>query len=143
MCRIAVSAPAITDMLGGRVQVMFDNLPSAISHIKSGSLRALAVTTAERSAELPDVPTVGDTVKGYESQCVVRNRCSKEDSEGDRRQAQQGGQRDPRGAGNESPYRLNSVVCRWWDHRTISAPSLFAETDKWEKVVKFAGVRID
>jgi tripartite-type tricarboxylate transporter receptor subunit TctC len=61
------SAPAITDLLSGRVQVMFDNMPSAISHIRAGTLRALAVTTASRSAELPDVPTVGDTVKGYEA----------------------------------------------------------------------------
>src|SRR6266700_3893648 len=48
------AAPAITDMLGGQVQVIFDNMPSIIQHIRSGSLRALAVTTAERSAELPD-----------------------------------------------------------------------------------------
>jgi tripartite-type tricarboxylate transporter receptor subunit TctC len=61
------SAPAITDLIGDRVQVMFDNMPSCISHVKAGTLRALAVTTAERAAELPDVPTVGDTVKGYEA----------------------------------------------------------------------------
>jgi tripartite-type tricarboxylate transporter receptor subunit TctC len=61
------SAPALTDLLGGQVQVMFDNLPSSIGHIKGGKLRALAVTTDTRSPELPDVPTVGDTVKGYEA----------------------------------------------------------------------------
>jgi tripartite-type tricarboxylate transporter receptor subunit TctC len=61
------SAPALIDLMGGQVQVMFDNLPSSIGHIKAGKLRALAVTTAARSPELPDVPTVGDTVKGYEA----------------------------------------------------------------------------
>lgn len=61
------SAPMLTDLLGGQVQVTFDNLPASIGHIKAGKLRALAVTTAVRSPELPDVPTVGDTVPGYEA----------------------------------------------------------------------------
>src|SRR5262245_21015014 len=61
------SAPALTDMISGHVQVMFDNMPSSVQHIKSGALRPLAVTTEKRSAELPDVPTVGETVKGYEA----------------------------------------------------------------------------
>ena len=61
------SAPMLTDLLGGQVQVTFDNLPSSIAHIKAGKLRALAVTTAERSPELPDVPTVAETVPGYEA----------------------------------------------------------------------------
>src|SRR5471032_1514495 len=53
------AAPAITDMLGGQTQVIFDNMPSIIQHIRAGSLRALAVTTTERSAQLPDVQTIG------------------------------------------------------------------------------------
>jgi tripartite-type tricarboxylate transporter receptor subunit TctC len=61
------SAPMLTDLLGGQVQVTFDNLPSSIGHIKAGKLRALAVTTAQRSPELPDVPTVAETVPGYEA----------------------------------------------------------------------------
>jgi tripartite-type tricarboxylate transporter receptor subunit TctC len=61
------SAPMLTDLLGGQVQVTFDNLPSSIGHIKAGKLRALAVTTAQRSNELPDVPTVAETVPGYEA----------------------------------------------------------------------------
>src|SRR5690606_16524167 len=52
------SAPALTDLLGGRVQLMFDNLPTALPQIKSGQLRALAVTSSERSSSLPDVPTM-------------------------------------------------------------------------------------
>ena len=61
------SAPMLTDLLAGQVQVTFDNLPSSIGHIKAGKLRALAVTTAKRSPELPDVPTVGESVPGYEA----------------------------------------------------------------------------
>src|SRR6202163_2530559 len=52
------AAPALTDLLGGQVQVFFDNLPSSIGHIKGGRLRAIAVTTATRAAALPDVPTI-------------------------------------------------------------------------------------
>jgi tripartite-type tricarboxylate transporter receptor subunit TctC len=57
------SAPAMQDLLGGRVQLMFDNLPSALPQIQSGNLRAIAVTTAERSSLLPDVPTIAEA--GY------------------------------------------------------------------------------
>src|SRR5437660_9288014 len=64
------SAPAITDMLGGQVQVIFDNMPSIIQHIRSGSLRALGVTTTERSSQLPDVQTVAETVPGYEASAL-------------------------------------------------------------------------
>jgi tripartite-type tricarboxylate transporter receptor subunit TctC len=60
------SALALTDMLGGRVQVFFDVLSSSLAHIQSGKLRALAVTTATRSGVLPDVPTIGETVPGFE-----------------------------------------------------------------------------
>jgi tripartite-type tricarboxylate transporter receptor subunit TctC len=59
--------PAITDLLAGQVQVMFGNVSASIQHLRSGALRALAVTTAERVAVLPDVPTVGDTVPEYEA----------------------------------------------------------------------------
>jgi tripartite-type tricarboxylate transporter receptor subunit TctC len=61
------AAPALTDLLGGQTQVMFDNLPSSIAHIQAGRLRALAVTTAVRAKALPDVPTVAETVPGYEA----------------------------------------------------------------------------
>lgn len=58
---------ALTDLLGGQVQVMFDNTASSIEHIRAGRLHALAVTTATRSEALPDIPTVGDFVHGYEA----------------------------------------------------------------------------
>jgi tripartite-type tricarboxylate transporter receptor subunit TctC len=61
------SAPALTDLLGGQVQVMFDNLPSSIEYVRTGKLRPLAVTTATRSPALPDIPTVGDFVPGFEA----------------------------------------------------------------------------
>ena len=60
------SAPSLTDLLGGQVQVSFATMPSSIEYIRAGRLRALAVTTATRSAALPEVPTVGEFVPGYE-----------------------------------------------------------------------------
>jgi tripartite-type tricarboxylate transporter receptor subunit TctC len=61
------SVPALTDLLAGRVQVTFDPLPSSIGYIRSGKLRALAVTTANRAESLPDTATVGETVSGFEA----------------------------------------------------------------------------
>jgi tripartite-type tricarboxylate transporter receptor subunit TctC len=62
------SAPALTDLMGGQVQLMFDNIPSAIPHIRSGKLRALATTGSKRSASLPDLPTMIEAgLPGYES----------------------------------------------------------------------------
>lgn len=61
------AAPALTDLLSGQVQVLFDNVSSSIGHIRSGKLRALAVTTATRSKALPDIPTVAEFVPGYEA----------------------------------------------------------------------------
>ena len=61
------AGPAVIDLLAGQVQVMFDNLNSPIGHIKQGKLRALAVTSTTRAAALPDVPTVADTVPGFEA----------------------------------------------------------------------------
>ncbi|KAF1048510.1 Bug family tripartite tricarboxylate transporter substrate binding protein [Xylophilus sp.] len=61
------SAPAVTDLLGNQIAIMFDNLPSSIQHVRSGKLRAIAVTTPRRSPELPDVPTIGEFVPGYEA----------------------------------------------------------------------------
>jgi tripartite-type tricarboxylate transporter receptor subunit TctC len=59
--------PALTDLLGGQVQVIFPTTVSSIEYIKTGRLRALAVTTATRSDALPDIPTVGEFVAGYEA----------------------------------------------------------------------------
>lgn len=62
------SAPAVSDLLGGQISIMFDNLPSVIPHVRSGKLRAIAISTATRSADLPDVPTIAEAgVPGYEA----------------------------------------------------------------------------
>jgi tripartite-type tricarboxylate transporter receptor subunit TctC len=61
------SPPALTDLLAGQVQVMFDNVASSIEHIKAGRLRPLAVTASTRWEGLPDIPTVGDFVPGFET----------------------------------------------------------------------------
>ena len=136
------SAPAITDLLGGRVQVMFDNMPSSISHIKSGSLRVLAVTTATRSPELPDVPTVGETVENYEASSWF-------------------GMGAPKNTPKEIIEKLNgevNAILAEPEMKTrigelggtpmIGSPAEFGqviatETEKWEKVVKFAGARVE
>jgi tripartite-type tricarboxylate transporter receptor subunit TctC len=136
------SAPAVTDLLSGRVQVMFDNMPSSISHIKAGTLRVLAVTTATRSPELPDVPTVGETVKGYEASAWF-------------------GMGAPKNTPSEIVARLNGEINAILEEPAIKAriaelggvsiagsPADFgniiaAETEKWQKVVKFANIRIE
>src|SRR4051812_7440397 len=61
------AGPALQDLIGGQVHVLFDNMPSSIGHIRGGSIRALGVTTSERSPALPNIPTVADTVPGYEA----------------------------------------------------------------------------
>ena len=61
------AGPAITDLIAGQVQVLFDNLPSSAPHIKGGRIRALAVTSAKREPSMPNLPTVGETVPGYEA----------------------------------------------------------------------------
>jgi tripartite-type tricarboxylate transporter receptor subunit TctC len=136
------AAPALTDMMGGQVQVMFDNLPSSIEYIKAGKLRALAVTTAERSPALPDVPTVGDTVKGYEASAWF-------------------GLGVPKGTPRDIVEKLNAAVnagladpklkTRLADlggSMLIGTPADFGkiiaeETDKWAKVVKFSGAKAE
>jgi tripartite-type tricarboxylate transporter receptor subunit TctC len=136
------SAPAVTDLLSGRVQVMFDNMPSCISHVRSGGLRALAVTTATRAPELPDVPTVSETVKDYEASAWF-------------------GIGVPKNTPKEIIDKLNSDINAVLDEPAMKAriaemggvsiagsPADFgkvvvAETEKWAKVVKFAGARVE
>jgi tripartite-type tricarboxylate transporter receptor subunit TctC len=65
------SAPLVADLLGGQVQAAFDNLPASIEHIKSGKLRALAVGTATRSEQLPQVPALGEFLPGFEASAFV------------------------------------------------------------------------
>ena len=81
-------APALTDLLAGQVQVYFSPMPAAIEYIRAGKLRALAVTTAARSEALPDIPTVGEFVPGYEASAWQGIGAPIEHVRRDRREAQ-------------------------------------------------------
>jgi len=136
------AAPALTDMLGGQVQVMFDNIPSSIGYLRAGKLRALAVTGATRSPLLPDVPTVGDFIPGYEASAWY-------------------GIGAPKDTPAEIVTKLNTEINAGLADPQLKArfaelgaetmpmtPSGFEkfiadETEKWAKVVKFAGIRAD
>ncbi len=136
------SAPAVTDLLSGQVQVMFDNMPSALPHVQAGKLRALAVTTAERAPALPDLPVVGDTVKGYESSAFF-------------------GMSAPKGTPQPIIDKLNAAINEALKDPKIKAriadlggvpiggsPADFGklindETEKWAKVVKEAGIKVE
>ena len=136
------AAPALTDLLGGQVQVMFDNMPSSIEHIRAGRLRPLAVTTATRLEVLPDVPTVVEFVPGFETSAW-------------------GGIGAPKGTPTEIIAKLNAEINAALADPTMKAridglggsvfalsPAeykklLAAETDKWAKVIKSSNARPD
>ncbi|KMO43122.1 MFS transporter [Methylobacterium variabile] len=136
------AGPALTDMLSGQAHVLFDNLPSSIEHVRSGGLRALAVTTAERSPALPDVPTVAETVPGYEASAwfgvgapkrtppELIARLNREindvlsDPETAKKLANLGG----------TPLRLTPEEF---------GKMIVDETEKWKKVVEFSGAKLD
>ena len=135
-------APALTDMISGQVQVMFDNVPTSIEFIRAGKLRPLAVTTAQRSEVLPDLPTVADFVPGYEASAWY-------------------GVGAPKGTPAEIIDKLNSEInAILANPKTKSrfaelgasliggSPADFGrlvveETDKWSKVVRFSGAKPD
>jgi tripartite-type tricarboxylate transporter receptor subunit TctC len=136
------SAPAITDLLAGQVQVMFDLIASSIGHIRGGKLRALAVTTASRSEALPDLPTIADFVPGYEASAV-------------------GGIGAPKGTPMDIIEKLNAQI-----NAALADPMMKSrladlgatpvlgssadfhilvanETEKWANVIKFADIKVD
>jgi tripartite-type tricarboxylate transporter receptor subunit TctC len=133
-------APALTDLLGGQVQVTFASTAPSIEHIRTGKLRALAVTTATRSEMLPDVPTVGEFVPGYEASTWS-------------------GVGAPKAAPAEIIEKLNEEINAALADPKMSArlsdlggaplpgsPAQFGklivdETEKWHKVIKFAGIK--
>ena len=134
------SAPALTDLIAGRVQVMFDLMPSSIGYIKGGRLRPLAVTTAARSDTLPDVPSVADFVPGYEASAV-------------------GGFGAPKGTPKEIVDKLNAEINAALADPTIKSrlaalggttlpgsPADFGkliagETEKWAKVIRAENIK--
>jgi len=136
------SAPALTDMISGHVQVMFDNVLSSLPHLQSGALRPLAVTSRARSEALPDVPTIAETVPGYETGTWW-------------------GVGVPKGTPAEIVDLLNreinasladpKIKARFAELGSaplILAPRAFgtflaAETEKWAKAVKFSGASVD
>jgi tripartite-type tricarboxylate transporter receptor subunit TctC len=133
-------APAITDLLGGQVQVYFGTLSGSIEYIRSGKLRALAVTTATRSEVLPDIPTVGEFVPGYEAStwlgigapkntpAEIVDKLNREIN-----------------AGLADP-KIKARLADLGNTPLVGSPADFGkfiadETDKWGKVVKFAGIK--
>jgi tripartite-type tricarboxylate transporter receptor subunit TctC len=134
-------APALTDLMGGQVQVMFSPLPESIGAIRGGKVRALAVTIAERSQALPDVPTVGESVPGFEASTWQ-------------------GIGAPKGTPVEIVDKLNKEInaaladpkirTRLADLGSIPTPMspadyeklIVAETDKWAKVIRDAHITL-
>ena len=137
------SAPAVADLLGGQVQLMFDNMPSSLPHIKAGKLRAIAVTSAKRSPALPDLPTIAEAgLPGYEASSWF-------------------GVLAPAGTPREIITRLNQTIVASlrtpaMNERLSSqgaepvgnTPEQFAsfiqaEIAKWAKVIKASGAKLD
>ena len=136
------SAPALTDLLGGQVQVMFDIIASSIEHIKDGKLRALAVTTATRQEALPDVPTVGEFVPGYEAIALTGVGAPKGTPAGIVNKINleiNAGLADPRIKRRLADLGVTALSGSPADFGKIIAE----ETEKWGKVVKFSGARPD
>jgi len=136
------AAPALTDLLGGQVQLMFGSVPSSIEYIRAGKLRALAVTTATRSEVLPDIPTAADFVPGYDVSDWM-------------------GVGAPKNTPAEIIDKLNREInagladaklkARFADLGATVIPGspadfgklIAEETEKWARVVKFSGAKPD
>jgi len=136
------SAPALTDLIAGHVQVMFDAMPASLPLIRSGALRPLAVTTFTRSGALPDVPTVAETVPGYDmsswygigapkgTTAEIVERLNREVTAG----LENASVKAKLGEANAAPMPLNSIQ--------FSA-HIASETEKWGKVVRAVGAKAD
>jgi tripartite-type tricarboxylate transporter receptor subunit TctC len=136
------AGPALADLIGGQVQVMFDAIPASIEHLRAGRLRALAVTSATRLEALPDIPAVGDFVPGYEASGVngigapkntpaeIVDRLNKEIN---------AAIADPRMKARLADLGLTVLPSSPADFGKLIAE----ETDKWAKVIKFAGIKAE
>ena len=136
------STPALTDLLAGQVEVMFDVTPSSLPHIKAGKLRALAVTTDKRNEALPDVPTVADTVPGYESSAwfgIGAPKNTPADIIEKLNKAVNAALADPKMKARLADFGGTVMPGSPADFGKLIAE----ETEKWAKVVKFAGIKAD
>ena len=135
------SAPALTDMIAGQVQVMFSPLSSSIEYVRGGKLRALAVTTATRSEALPDIPTVGESVPDYEASGwfgVGAPRNIPSDIVDKLNKEINAGLADP---------KLKAKLANLGSSAFVGSPADFGklvatETEKWGKVIRAAHIKI-
>jgi tripartite-type tricarboxylate transporter receptor subunit TctC len=135
-------ALAHTDLLGGQVQVMFDTMPASIEHIKAGRLRPLAVTTATRLEALPDIPTVGEFVPGYEAsgwQGIGAPRNTPADIVDRLNREVNAGLADP---------KMKSRLADLGGTVLAGSPAAFEkfiadETEKWAKVIRAANIKAE
>ena len=136
------SGPALADLMGGQVDVMFDNLTSSIGLIRSGKLRALAVTTSTRYQELPDVPTVQETVPGYEATAwfgivapagTPREVVMRINGEVNKALAQ---------ADVKEKLAQQGALARSWTPEEFGS-FIHNEVVKWAKVVKASGAKVE
>jgi tripartite-type tricarboxylate transporter receptor subunit TctC len=133
--------PALTDLLAGQVPVMFDTLATSIEHIRATKLRALAVTSATRSEVLPDIPTVGDFVPGYEGtgwQGIGAPRNTPAEIIDKLNKEINAGLADPRMKARIADFGYTVFASSPADFSTFIA----AYTEKWTKVIKFSGAKI-
>lgn len=136
------AAPAITDLLGEQVQLLFESLPASIPHIKSGKLRALAVTTATRSDALPDVPAMSESVPGYEASGwigVFAPRHTPVEIIERLNRATNTGLSDPKLKGRYAELGAVTMPGSSIDFGKLVA----AETDKWGKIIQRGNVKAD
>ncbi|HWS61409.1 MAG TPA: tripartite tricarboxylate transporter substrate binding protein [Steroidobacteraceae bacterium] len=136
------AGPALIDLLGGQMQIMFDAMPSSIEYIRAGKLRPLAVTTATRSEALPSVPNVGDFVPGYEASAWYGLGAASETSANIVEKLNK-----EVNAGLADP-RLKARLVDMGGVLLAGSPADFGrlianETAKWAKVVKFSGAKPD
>jgi tripartite-type tricarboxylate transporter receptor subunit TctC len=136
------SPPALTDMIGGQVQAMFDPTTSSLEYIKAGKIRALAVTTATRSEALPDLPTVGDFMPGFEA-TALQGLCAPKNSPAaiiDKLNREINAAL----ADQKMKTQLEDLGLRVLSGSPADYGKLIAEdTEKWAKVVRFAGMKAD
>lgn len=136
------SGPALTDVLGNQVPIIFDNLPSASSHITSGKLRALGVTTAERAPSFPDLPAIAETLPGYETyswNALFAPAGTPPEAIETLAAAAAAAMADPAVAGRMNEFSATIVASTPAD----LAAHVQAEMAKWDPVVRNANVTMD